>query len=221
MEAEKGVQIPRRNNHVIAIRMLSPPPFQWTRARRFGEAINVIGFRAAPRGPGVATDRQSGAVMCAMACIPVAYRLYAASMSATCPQSAPDLPVSAADTAPKKRRRRDPNAKRFAIAGLDFRTREGRMVKQLREQLVAHVGGKPSATQGLLIEQAVQLQLRLAALDAAFADTGEMSLHASRSYLAWANSLTRLLRQLGLRGAAAKAPTIAEIFAAPNPSRPA
>ena len=52
-----------------------------------------------------------------------------------------------------------------ALTKLDGRTKTARLAKVLRSELLAHVGSRPSVTQRLLIDQAVQLQLRLAAAD--------------------------------------------------------
>jgi hypothetical protein len=100
------------------------------------------------------------------------------------------------------------------LAKLDGRTREARLMREARAELTAHVGGKPSATQRALIEQAAQLRLRIATMDRRYAETGEMTAHDSRTYLAWANSYSRLLRQLGLKGAPAPVMTLAEHLAA-------
>ena len=102
-----------------------------------------------------------------------------------------------------------------------MRTREGRLLKRMRVELIAHVGGKPSATQRAMIDQCAQLRLRLAVMDRAFAQSGgAMTAHDTRTYLAWANSYSRLLRQLGLQGVAERAPTLAEILATPAASVP-
>jgi hypothetical protein len=73
---------------------------------------------------------------------------------------------------------------------------------KLRADLTAHVGGAPSATQRAMIEQAVQLSLRLALMDEHFAETVEMTEHDSRCYLAWSNALTRLMARMGTKSAA-------------------
>jgi len=96
--------------------------------------------------------------------------------------------------------------------------RERQEAAKLRAALTAHCGGKPSATQGAMIAQAGELKLRLSVMDQDFIQTGRRSAHASRDYLAWSNSLVRLLRQLGLKGASTPGPTLAEIMAtAPSP----
>jgi hypothetical protein len=81
---------------------------------------------------------------------------------------------------------------------LDGRTREARLVRSLRAELTAHVGGSPSTTQRLLIDQACQLQLRLSLMDKDGGATAEMTERNQVQYLAWSGALTRLLRQFGL-----------------------
>jgi hypothetical protein len=65
-----------------------------------------------------------------------------------------------------------------------------------------------------MITQAAELKLRLAVMDQEFIRTSYRSAHASRDYLAWSNSMVRLLRQLGLEGAAERVVPITETLAA-------
>jgi hypothetical protein len=111
----------------------------------------------------------------------------------------------------KKARRIGAYSRPKAMAKLDGRTVEARLMRETRANLEKHVGGTPSAVQQALIEQAVQLRLRLAVMDSKFAQTGSQTEHDSRTYLAWANSYSRLLRLLGMKGPAPKVPTLAEI----------
>ncbi len=87
-------------------------------------------------------------------------------------------------------------------------------MRQLRAELVAHIGGRPSATQAALIDQITQLRLRIATMDRAFAETAAMTEHDSRTYLAWANAYARLLRHLGLKGVSERPPSLADHLAA-------
>jgi hypothetical protein len=57
-----------------------------------------------------------------------------------------------------------------ALAKLDQRTKEARLMRETRAALVAHVGGKPSAVQAAMIERACQLTLRIVAMDRKFAE---------------------------------------------------
>ncbi len=100
---------------------------------------------------------------------------------------------------------------RSALAKLDGRTREARLVRDTRAALTAHVGGAPSATERVLIDRACQLTLRIVAMDRQFAETGAMSEHASRTYLAWSNSLTRTLREIGFKSAPPPRKTLADL----------
>lgn len=105
---------------------------------------------------------------------------------------------------------------------LDRRTTASKMAEAFRADLVAHVGGKPSATQAALIEQAVQIKLRLFSLDTEFGARGTQSAHDGRQYLAWSNSLSRLLRQLGLKGVAQQPPSLGDYLAGrATPATPA
>ena len=94
----------------------------------------------------------------------------------------------------------NPYSSNAALSKLDGRTKEARLANGLRADLIQHVGEKPSTTQLMLINQAVQLQLHIALLDRKSAER-ELTDHDSRYYLAWCNSLSRLLRQIGLKSA--------------------
>lgn len=105
------------------------------------------------------------------------------------------------------------------LAKLDGRTREARLMRQVRQELTQHCGGNPSATQRALIERAVNLTVRIAAMDQRFAETGTQTEHDARTYLAWSNTLTRTMRHLGLKGAAAAAPSLANYLATRAPQK--
>lgn len=107
-----------------------------------------------------------------------------------------------------------PYSRAIAWANLDGRSREAVLLRRVRADLTAHLGGKPSATQRALIERAASLSLHIALLDAkALKAGGVMTDHDSRQYLAWSNALTRTLRQLGNKGVAATPRTLADIRA--------
>ncbi len=99
------------------------------------------------------------------------------------------------------------------LAKLDGRTREARLLAEVRADLTSHVGGQPSATQRRLIERASWLSLHVAQFDAKAAEGGGLTAHDHRTYLAWSNTLTKLLRHLGMKGAAAKPRSLAEHLA--------
>lgn len=106
------------------------------------------------------------------------------------------------------------------LAVIDGRTREARLLRETRAALIAHVGGKPSATQAALIERATWLSLRVAQLDARIAEGGgAFTEHDSRTYLAWSNTLGRIMALLGLQPVTSRAPTLAEVLAADTEAR--
>lgn len=88
-------------------------------------------------------------------------------------------------------------------------TKEGEMYRRVVRQLRDHVGGNPSAAQELIIARIAWLQLHMAHIDERAMKDGGLSPHATREYLAWANSLSRMLASLG-PPASAKPPTPAE-----------
>lgn len=107
---------------------------------------------------------------------------------------------------PKRTRRIDPQMRPIRWSGRAH-SREARLFRALRTELVLHVGGKPTATERALIDRIAMLQTHLARMDERIFEAGELSDHASRQYLAWANSVSRMLQALGLKGAPAKAAT--------------
>ena len=123
------------------------------------------------------------------------------------------LTTPSAPTKVRKLRRIGPYSRPPALAALDMRTREGRLLRDTRTELARHLGGTPSATQRAMIERAAYLTVRCAQLDAKVA-AGTLTDHDSRTYLAWAGALTRLLRHLGLQGRAERPPSLAEYTAA-------
>jgi hypothetical protein len=103
------------------------------------------------------------------------------------------------------------------VSTQDGRCAEARLLRKTRAGFVAHLGGKPSATQAALIDRASMLTVHLARMDAKARETGEFSDHAGRQYLAWSSALARLVRQLGMDAAPTPKPpalTPREILAA-------
>jgi hypothetical protein len=120
-----------------------------------------------------------------------------------------------------------PHSRAFARgavgASLDGRSKAARFLRMVERTLAEHVGGAPSAAQRMLISRAALLSLQLHAMDEAALAAGEMSEGNSRRYLAWSNTLTRCLASLGLKGAAAKPPSLADLAAElrrPKPQAP-
>lgn len=79
-------------------------------------------------------------------------------------------------------------------------------------RLVKHLGGNPTDVQWLLIERLVEVEWSILRLSAR-ADAGDLSQHAAREMLAFHNHLRLITRELGLRPAEPKPPTLDEIAA--------
>ena len=71
----------------------------------------------------------------------------------------------------------------------------------------------PSATQRGMIDRAAHLALHLALIDDRTAAGKSMTECDARTYLAWSNAYTRLMRHLGLQGARERPPTLREHIA--------
>jgi hypothetical protein len=66
------------------------------------------------------------------------------------------------------------------MAKVDGRSAFGRLIRQVRSDLVQHVGGKPTAVQRMLIERAATLTGYLARLDGDALSPAGMSDHRRR-----------------------------------------
>jgi hypothetical protein len=80
-------------------------------------------------------------------------------------------------------------------------TKEGELYRATVRQLTAHIGGKPSAAEALLIGRIAWMQVHMAHIDERAMREGSLSPHACREYLAWANSCARMLAQIGMKAA--------------------
>src|SRR3954453_5306706 len=115
-------------------------------------------------------------------------------------------------------RRIGPYSRPGRLQAVDYRTSEGQLLTQVRQELTQHIGGKPTAPQRILIDRAAMLLLRITLMDMHEAKTGYMSEKNAREYLCWTESLSRLLVKLGLDEAQAdtKPLSIAEMMRAPS-----
>jgi hypothetical protein len=113
---------------------------------------------------------------------------------------------------PGKARRAGPYSKRAALAHLDHRTRQGKFAREVRTQLIEHVGGRPSAAQLLLIQMATLKALRIALLSDVVAGQVQVDERDDRQLVSWMNSLRRDLEALGLARPAERMPGIREIL---------
>jgi hypothetical protein len=100
-----------------------------------------------------------------------------------------------------------------SLAKLDGRRKEARLMRAMRDELVAHIGGAPSVIERRLIDRAAVLALRLAIMDARAPD-GRLSEKDAREYLAWSNSYVRTLRELGVKSPPEPEKTVDELLAA-------
>ena len=107
-----------------------------------------------------------------------------------------------------------PSSTRAAPRTLDGRTWQGRLLRETRANLAAHVGGAPNATQRALIDRCAMLTVHVAELDRSALATGAFSDHAARQYLAWSNTLARTLARLGPAVAAQRQASLADKLAA-------
>src|SRR5271168_122277 len=92
-----------------------------------------------------------------------------------------------------------PYSREIVLARPDGRSREGRLLKQVRRALIAQLGGEAKLTpsQRLLVDRCAMLQLRLAVLDGRIVD-GSFTGYDNNSYVAFSNGLRRALEALGL-----------------------
>lgn len=95
-----------------------------------------------------------------------------------------------------------PYSRPDALSKMDGRTWEAKLLRQVRDDLAAQLGGSPSAAQRALIDQASWLTLHVEQINLRTAGGKAMTEHDSRHYLAWTNALSRTLRHLGLKSAA-------------------
>ena len=88
-----------------------------------------------------------------------------------------------------------PYSKEIALARCDGRSKEGRLLNQMRRELAKQLGGNPTAAQRAMIERCAMLQLRVAMLDRKVFDHS-FSDYDAKTYIAWSNSLARTLDRL-------------------------
>lgn len=100
-----------------------------------------------------------------------------------------------------------------ALAKMDGRTWEAKLLRETRRDLADHCGCTPSATQRALIDRAAWLTLYIAQIDRRTAEGRAMTEHDSRTYLAWSNSLARTLAKIGLKSSAQQAKSLRDHIA--------
>jgi hypothetical protein len=90
-----------------------------------------------------------------------------------------------------------------ALAKIDNRRVEARIMAKIEADLAQHCGGAPSITQKIMINRLAWLGLHLAQLDKKAADSGALSDADAKRYLGWNNAFMRGVKALGLKGAEA------------------
>jgi hypothetical protein len=114
-----------------------------------------------------------------------------------------------------------PYSRNSTLRKMDGRSREARLLKSMRAELIAHVGGKPNVAQRILIDQAAELRLRIALMEAETLEPGEMTERRQVQFLAWTGALTRLLKDLGLQGVPQAPPSLSDVMRKPAPQHSA
>jgi hypothetical protein len=114
----------------------------------------------------------------------------------------------------RRARSLSPHSRPSRIATLDKRSCEWRRLCEIRAGLLDHLGGVASPVQVALAERAATLTLHVEMFDKRAFANGGLDEKSSRVYLGYTNSLSRLLRTLGVKGAAHAAPTLASLFGA-------
>ena len=113
-----------------------------------------------------------------------------------------------------------PHSRPDKLQIVDGRLAEAKLMASVRTELSQHLGGDPSATQRILIDRAAALSLRIHLMDRETARSGMMSERNGRQYLAWNNSLTRVMNQIGLKSVVNK-PALQDYLAARSAQAPA
>ena len=85
-------------------------------------------------------------------------------------------------------------------------------MRTLEAELTQYLGGAPSVTQRLLIGRLARVALRLHLFDEKIA-ASTITDHDARVYGALHNALRLMLREIGMRPAAARPPSLAEHLA--------
>lgn len=90
---------------------------------------------------------------------------------------------------------------------------EGRFLAACKAELAAHLGGEPTPAARVVIDRLSWLRLHVVLIDERAAGGVPVSAHDQRAYLAFSNAISHGMRQLGLKGAAEKPPSLADYLA--------
>ena len=95
---------------------------------------------------------------------------------------------------------------------LDGRTREGQREREVIAELTAHLGGKPTTPQLILVQRVAKLLVVIELLERRLIEKGEVSDFAGRQYLAWVNTLRLLLQLIGIERSEQAPARLAEVL---------
>jgi hypothetical protein len=89
----------------------------------------------------------------------------------------------------------------------DGRSRQAKFLRRLKAELLAHLGAQPSLIQQQLVDLAVADRFQMLLFEQRFAAAGRLTPHERREESAVRTRFERTLLRLGLKAAAAPAPT--------------
>jgi hypothetical protein len=109
-----------------------------------------------------------------------------------------------------------PHSRPKKLALLDGRRAEAKLMREVSDELTAHIGGKPTITQRMMIERAATISLRIRLLDRLTLSDAGLSEKNAREAVCWENALRRTLIALGIKGASERTPSLQDYLAAKN-----
>ena len=89
--------------------------------------------------------------------------------------------------------------KQLRVPPADGRSADKVFIRQIREELAAHIGGSPSLVQQALIDRAAWLRLHLRRMDQAALETGGMTDHRTKQYIVAIRAYSQLLAALDVQ----------------------
>lgn len=106
-----------------------------------------------------------------------------------------------------------PHSRPEKLRVIDGRRAEAKLMRDVSAELTAHIGGRPSVTQRMMIERAATLVLRLRLLDRLTLSEAGLSEKNAREAVCWENALRRTLVALGLEPSRPAPPSLQDIIA--------
>ena len=113
------------------------------------------------------------------------------------------------------KRQRPWTGKQNRFRQIDGRLYEGKLERRTIKDLTEHLGGQLTPPQEILVRQAAKLVVTLDILGVELVDKGEVSDFAGRRYLAWVNTLRRMLETLGIERSEQAPASLAEVLKLP------